>query len=147
MKLVDDDALPKLVISVCVWLHFAPSFGGVDMLFPDTVEAEWQSPSTSICAIQAGAQLCVFCLRLPVDGTIGVGILPQRQEILIRFSCCARILHEYLSTRQLQNRKASRYEAFPDPGMIENLSELTCRQPPLLQLEIGKASQVRRIYA
>jgi hypothetical protein len=34
------------------------------------------SGSISICAIQAGAQLCVFCLRLPVDGNIGVGILP-----------------------------------------------------------------------
>jgi hypothetical protein len=24
----------------------------------------------------AGAQLCVFCFSLPVDGNIGVGILP-----------------------------------------------------------------------
>lgn len=92
-------------------------------------------------------QLGELCFSLFQHGNVRIGILPQRQEILIRFSCCARILHEYLSTRQLQNRKASRYEAFPDPGMIENLSELTCRQPPLLQLEIGKASQVRRIYA
>jgi hypothetical protein len=90
---------PEIDRSVFTWLHFATSFGGVDILFPDTVEAEWQSRSTSICAIQAGAQLCVFCLRLPVDGNIGVGILPNRQEILIRFSRYARILHEYLSTR------------------------------------------------
>ncbi len=43
-----------------------------------------------------------------------------------------RIVHEYLSTRQLQDRKTPSHEGFPDPGMIENLSELICRQPPLL---------------
>jgi transposase InsO family protein len=40
MKPVDGDALLELIGAVFTWLHFATSFGGVDMLFPDTVEAE-----------------------------------------------------------------------------------------------------------
>ena len=37
-----------------------------------------------------------------------------------------------------RTEKTARYEIFPAPAMIENLSELICRQPTLLQLVICK---------
>jgi hypothetical protein len=33
-------------------------------------------------------------------GHVGIGVLPERQEIFIRFSCCLLIVHECLGTRQ-----------------------------------------------
>src|SRR5262249_37087929 len=47
-------------------------------------------------------QLCVLCFGLPVDWSIGIGILPELQEILVRFPCPDLVTHHDLCATELK---------------------------------------------
>src|ERR1700756_4352761 len=56
-------------------------------------------------AATASLQLCVLLLGLLEDGDVGVGVFPEREEILICDACFCRVTHELVTARLTKKGK------------------------------------------
>lgn len=68
----------------------------------DKWRPKWEAPGTSTCAIQPSARLRLFCLRLPVDRNIGVGVFPNVKEFVVRRAGGCVVAHRSLRSTELK---------------------------------------------
>ena len=90
-------------------------------------------------------QFGIFGFGLLVNWDVRIGILPERQEILVRLARSGFIAHHRLRPAELEMRQRPRHVPSDDGGMIEQLLKLRRRRLPPAQLKIGQTAEVSRI--
>ncbi len=71
------------------------------------------------------SEIGIFCLGLPVDWNIGIGVLPQIQESLVRLPCGGFIAHHLLRAAELEPSKGSDDMSHAKTGIVNQLLELS----------------------
>src|SRR5579864_7682836 len=79
---------------------------------------------------------------LLVDGNVGIGVLPQIQESLVRLPCGGFIAYHLLRAAQLQPSQGSRDMSNRKTWIINYLLELSRRRPAIAELQIGETTDV-----
>ena len=87
-------------------------------------------------------QLGVFRLRLREDRDVGVGVFPEREEILVGSLRLDRISRQRERSAQLQVRQCADGIAGNDPAMIENFLEFRSGFGALVCSQIGQAAHI-----
>ena len=90
-------------------------------------------------------QLGVLGLGLLVDGNVGVGVLPQIQESLVRLPRGGFIAHHLLRAAELEPGQGSRDMFNGEAGMIDQLLELSRGRPAIAELQIGETTDVGEV--
>src|ERR1700674_3299446 len=72
----------------------------------------------------ASMQHCVFCLGLVQDGDIGVGVLPQRQEIIVCGAGLGGVALQRVGSAELQMRECADGFVLYDAAMVQNFLKL-----------------------
>ena len=107
--------------------------------------------STSPCSenevLRTLPQLRVLHLGFLKDGNAGVGIFPEREEVLIRSPGFGRISRNNVGPSQPQMRQCAGQLVLNYAGVIEDLLELGGSGGALLHCQIRLTSQVDRITA
>src|ERR1017187_7336782 len=107
--------------------------------------------STSPCSenevLRTLPQLRVLRLGFLKDGNSGVGIFPEREEVLIRSPGFGRISRNNVGPSQPQMRQCAGQLVLNYAGVIEDLLELGGSGGALLHCQIRLTSQVDRITA
>jgi hypothetical protein len=100
-------------------------------------------------AIRCSLQLGVFCLGLLEDRDIGVAVLPEHEEILIRsLGILIRSLGLGFVSRQsecsaqLQVCRCTPCEVTHQVVMVDELLKFCCRPVAVMEHEIGFATQI-----
>src|ERR1700747_73289 len=78
----------------------------------------------------------VLGLSLLVDGNVGVGVLPQIQESLVRLPCGGFIAHHLLCAAEVQPSQGSRDMFNGEAGMIDQLLELSRGRPAIAEFQV-----------
>ena len=81
-------------------------------------------------------QCCELCPGLPVDWNIGVGVLPQIQESLVRLPRGGFIAHHLLRAAQLEPGQGTRDMCNRKAGIIDQLPELSRRGPAIAKFQV-----------
>src|ERR1700747_2374358 len=84
----------------------------------------------------------VLGLSLLVDGNVGVGVLPQIQESLVRLPCGGFIAPHLLCAAELQPSQRSRDMSNGKAGMIDQLLELSRGRPAIAELQISETTDI-----
>ena len=95
--------------------------------------------------LQPLLELRIFRLSLLQNGDFRIGILPQREEILISGFCLCCVSGQNIGSPQLQARQNSDRIASHDSPMIDNLLELRAGFGALMRTQISLAAHVHRI--
>lgn len=90
-------------------------------------------------------QLRVFRLGLPEDRNAGVGVFPEREEILIGDLRLSFLSRQDKRSAELQVRKGAYGIGYNDSGVIEKLLKLRGGFGALVQGNIRRAMHVNRI--
>ena len=88
--------------------------------------------------VQAG----VFGAGLLQDGNIRIGILPERQEILISHTAGGEVPGEGVRPREAQHRQCPVGAAHREPTVIENFLEFCLRRFAVASAQVGLPAQV-----
>jgi len=79
---------------------------------------------------------------LLVDGSVGIGVLPQIQESFVRLPCGGFIAHHLLCAAELQPSQRSRDMSNGKAGMIDQLLELSRGRPAIAELQISETTDI-----
>src|SRR5271166_2952370 len=90
-------------------------------------------------------QLRVLGFGLLEDRDVGVGILPEREKVLVRGIGIGSVALNGISSSQLQMRQCAYGVADNDPSMIENFLEFLDSFCALMCDQIGLATHIHRI--
>ena len=90
-------------------------------------------------------EICIFCSGLFEDGDLGVGVFPERKEILIGRFRFGLITPKCVSSTQLQVRHCADGIADYDPAVIENFLEFPGGFGALVCGQIRKATDIGRV--
>jgi len=91
------------------------------------------------------AQVGVFGARLLQDGKLRVGILPQRQEILISHTARWEVSFEGTRARQTKHSQSRLRRAGRQPAMVEDFLEFRFSRFAIGQAEVDQPAEVRGI--
>src|ERR1700733_1010128 len=92
-------------------------------------------------------ELGVFGLRGDEDGNVRIGILPEREEILIGRSSAADVACFRARSCETEMRQRARPAIPYNPAMIEELLEFRSGRGSLFRLQVRFAAQVNLIHA
>src|ERR1700747_2481229 len=81
------------------------------------------------------SELGILGLGLLVDGNVGIGVLPQIQESLVRFPSGGFIAYHLLRAAKLEPGQRSRDVFNGEAWMIDQLLELSCGRPAITELQ------------
>ena len=87
-------------------------------------KAEISKPVTELL------QLRVLRLRLLKDGNVWIGVLPQRQKILVRGACFGCVSLHRVGTSQLEMGQCADRFIQNNAAMVENFLKLCCSFAP-----------------
>ena len=86
-------------------------------LFSEATEAQRKPRS------ELSGQLCVFCLGLPEDRCIWIGVFPEREEILIGGARLSLVALQRVSAGQAETAERSDRPESDETPMVKNLLE------------------------
>jgi hypothetical protein len=92
-------------------------------------------------------QLRVLHLGLLHDGDVGVGVLPEREKVLVCLPRAFFVAAYGLRPAQLQVRERAQHEVQNNAPVINQLLKLGCCLLPLPLLQIGFTAHIRGIKA
>ncbi len=121
MELIDNETLQALRIRNCRWIE-TPARGSDGRSLQDGV----------------------FCLGFFQDGDIGVGILPEREEILVGSLCLDLISRQSKRSAELQVSQCAPCEVPHQAVMVDELLKFCCRPISVMEHKIGFATQIDR---
>src|SRR5437868_15325428 len=88
--------------------------------------------------LKPSLQLCVLRLGLLQDGNVGVGVFPERKEVLIGALCFGCVAVHCVGATKLKLRERTQRKIKHDTAMVQKLLELsrcrltlTCKQVSL----------------
>src|SRR5580658_2754441 len=90
--------------------------------------------------LQQLLQLRVLRLGFFQDGDVGVGVLPEQEEVLVLGLCFCHIVRQSVSSSEAQMRKRPDEFVLEKSRMVKNLLELCSRCIATLGEQIGSAS-------
>src|ERR1700684_372399 len=96
---------------------------------------------------QPSLQFGIFSFSLLKNRNIGVGIFPEREEILIGRAGAAGVACFCSRSRQAEMRQRAGPTVPYNPAMIEQLLEFSGRGGSLLRLQIRFTAQINLIHA
>jgi hypothetical protein len=90
------------------------------------------------------SKLCVLRLRLFVDRDVGIGVLPESEEFLIRLARGGLVAHHHLRAAELQKCKRAINGIHNNAGVIEHFAKLRLGLLCPSCLQIGLAPDIRQ---
>src|SRR6266851_4082887 len=100
-------------------------------------------PSQSGC--RCLSQLRVLGFGCDEDGDVGVGVLPERKEILVSSAGVGRVILQGVGACQAEMRERAQGASPHKPAMIEKLLKLPGSFTPLMQDQAGLPAQINRV--
>src|SRR5207249_10728213 len=87
-------------------------------------------------------QLPVLYLGFLQDGDVGVGVFPEREEILVRALRFGGVACHRVGTSELKTRQCSGHKVHDDTAMIEQLLELGGCGGSIMCQQVGLTAQI-----
>ncbi len=87
-------------------------------------------------------ELGVLGLGLLVDGNVGIGVLPQIQESLVRLPCGGFLAHHLLRATELEPSKGSDDVSHAKAGIVDLLLKLSRGRPAIAELQVCESANV-----
>ena len=92
-------------------------------------------------------QLGVFSFRFFEDGNIGVGVLPEGEEVLIGAAAFRRITGHRVRARQTEMGQRAGKKIPHDAAVVEHFLKLGSRLAAFVLLQVGLAAKISRIQS
>ena len=90
-------------------------------------------------------QFRVLCPGFFQDGDVGVGVLPQIEEVLISSAGWGFVSSERIGTPHLPMCQRTERKIHQATGMIQEFLKLAVRFVPLIETQVGLAAEIGRV--
>src|SRR5580693_209472 len=107
----------------------------------------WSEQSRSIKDVSLGLgllELRVFRPSSDEDGDVGVGVFPQREEILISRLGLGGVALQDIGSADLEMRECAPRKVHHQSSMVDELLKFRCRSISIVQHQIGFTTQINR---
>src|SRR5438552_238370 len=91
-------------------------------------------------------QLRVLCLGLLQDEDVGVGVFPEREEVLVCVLCFGCVAVHCVGSSKLKMRERAQREVHHETRTVENLLELSRGVVAPMKQQVRLATQIDRIH-